>query len=265
MNNQYLEVLQLAPGATETEIKKAYRILSKRHHPDVSKDEKAKEKFIEINEAYRFLTTVGPRPSSMAMSASAYDYDTRAHAYDEWRRSARVYAKKRAREAIRRQQVLTKAVLRGFDVLLIVIVAFNITLVIDKHLPLVPFSNEGMINQQITKTRTPQYDILKVDKYTLYLQFGTLDHLRGGRYENATVYTTTWYDKPLFLDLEIRGRQYRFEQYAGIYGFFSFFTNGILLLALLYRVFVRSLDSQLSVAILILFLSVFQLFIFLKY
>lgn len=56
MQNKYLEILQLQPGATKQEIKKAYRRLSKIYHPDISKDEFAKEKFIEINEAYiRYL------------------------------------------------------------------------------------------------------------------------------------------------------------------------------------------------------------------
>jgi len=53
----YYEVLGLSKGATEEEIKKAYRKLARQYHPDVNKDDKeAAEKFKEINEAYHVLS-----------------------------------------------------------------------------------------------------------------------------------------------------------------------------------------------------------------
>ena len=52
----YYEVLGVDKNATEQEIKKAYRRLARKYHPDVNKDdEKATEKFKEINEAYEVL------------------------------------------------------------------------------------------------------------------------------------------------------------------------------------------------------------------
>lgn len=52
----YYEVLGLQKGATEAEIKKAYRQLAKKYHPDVNKAPDAEEKFKEINEAYEVLS-----------------------------------------------------------------------------------------------------------------------------------------------------------------------------------------------------------------
>ncbi|HHY04995.1 MAG TPA: molecular chaperone DnaJ [Thermoanaerobacterales bacterium] len=52
----YYEVLGVDKNATEQEIKKAYRRLARKYHPDVNKDdENATEKFKEINEAYEVL------------------------------------------------------------------------------------------------------------------------------------------------------------------------------------------------------------------
>ncbi len=52
----YYEVLGAARSATQVEIKKAYRSLARKYHPDVSKDPNAEEKFKGINEAYEILS-----------------------------------------------------------------------------------------------------------------------------------------------------------------------------------------------------------------
>ena len=52
----YYEVLGISRGASEDEIKKAFRKLAKKYHPDVNKDPDAADKFKEINEAYEVLS-----------------------------------------------------------------------------------------------------------------------------------------------------------------------------------------------------------------
>jgi DnaJ-class molecular chaperone len=49
------EVLGVGRTASESEIKSAFRKLAKKHHPDQSKDPKAKERFAEINAAYEIV------------------------------------------------------------------------------------------------------------------------------------------------------------------------------------------------------------------
>ncbi|MBI4290764.1 MAG: DnaJ domain-containing protein [Betaproteobacteria bacterium] len=51
----YYAVLGLDRSATEADIKKAYRRLAKKYHPDVSKEANAEEKFKEVAEAYETL------------------------------------------------------------------------------------------------------------------------------------------------------------------------------------------------------------------
>ncbi|MDD5048808.1 MAG: molecular chaperone DnaJ, partial [Methanoregulaceae archaeon] len=52
----YYEILGIPKNADEKEIKKAYRNLARKYHPDVCKDEGADERFKKINEAYSVLS-----------------------------------------------------------------------------------------------------------------------------------------------------------------------------------------------------------------
>jgi curved DNA-binding protein len=58
----YYEVLGVTRQATDDEIKKAFRKLARKHHPDVAKDKRAaEEKFKELNEAYEVLSDPAKR------------------------------------------------------------------------------------------------------------------------------------------------------------------------------------------------------------
>ena len=51
----YYEILGIKRGASDSEIKSAYRKLARKYHPDVNKTKEAEDKFKEINEAYEVL------------------------------------------------------------------------------------------------------------------------------------------------------------------------------------------------------------------
>ncbi len=52
----YYEVLGVGKQASKDEIKKAYRRLARKYHPDVSQEAEAEAKFKEVNEAYEILS-----------------------------------------------------------------------------------------------------------------------------------------------------------------------------------------------------------------
>jgi len=52
----YYTVLGVERGATDAEIKRAFRKLAQQWHPDVNDDPAAQERFKEINEAYQVLS-----------------------------------------------------------------------------------------------------------------------------------------------------------------------------------------------------------------
>jgi len=56
MSKSLYETLGISENAPADEIKKSYRKLARKYHPDINKDESAVEKFKEINAAYEVLS-----------------------------------------------------------------------------------------------------------------------------------------------------------------------------------------------------------------
>ena len=83
----YYEILGVSKDADEKEIKKAYRKLAKKYHPDVNQgDEVAAEKFKEVSEAYEVLSDADKRKKYDTFGSnydfsSGYDFDPSQYGY----------------------------------------------------------------------------------------------------------------------------------------------------------------------------------------
>ena len=73
MANDYYSVLGVDKGADDATIKKAYRKLAMKYHPDRNPDDKAaEEKFKEVGEAYEVLSNPDKRAAYDRMGHEAF-------------------------------------------------------------------------------------------------------------------------------------------------------------------------------------------------
>ena len=68
----YYDILGVKPDATDAEIKRSYRKLARKYHPDVSKEVGAEEKIKDVNEAYEALKDAERRREYDQLRAGGY-------------------------------------------------------------------------------------------------------------------------------------------------------------------------------------------------
>lgn len=263
MQNRYLEILHLQPGASKQEVKAAYRRLSKQYHPDRNPSADAAEKFLAINEAYRFLMEVGPSPQKEKV---AYAYNPHQAAYEEQRRRAYEYARARAREEKERQDRIMAKLLGYFDKVAVGILLFNLLLAADFLLPRKEEERRILAIHEVNydiRGSSYQYTDFTFEDVRMRVRGEETGEVKGE--EKAVVVSSRLLGVPSEVRVELPRQTLALEQRYSVFRVFGYIIPLLFGLLAGYFFLLPNPDHRLGIALWITVLTVVQLFLFFRF
>ena len=261
MRSYYLDVLGLSGNPSEKEIKSAYRRLSKRYHPDLNPSENAVERFIEIDKAYDYLSTVRREP--------LIHHEETTRAYDprqEWKERIR----RKAWEEERAKRRMMSSILRPFDYLFYAILIFNVILIIDILVPKKTVQQEldkvviGMNRPGKGIIEVYQYDEVYFSDYFMRVDKDLLSWQAPGNRFSLSV--SRIFNVPVSVEVtSMNNKQIKIQPAVGPYHFWIFLIPLLVITGLIYRFCTLTDDSRLTLAIFIRVPAILQLNVLLRY
>lgn len=266
MVDHYLEVLGLRRGASSEEVKNAFRKLAKKYHPDINKSGLAKQKFIEVHEAYKFLLEAGTQP--IPKPIPSYNQTATPNPYEEWKERARAYAFEKAREAEEEQRKILFKVYGFYNYLALIITLFNLLLIVDYLLP------SNVDKQSLTGV----YKVIETSRYgrSTYryndFQFSEV-RLRADIYESraltglkeAQITSTPILGTLLYARFDLPQETVDLEPALSVYRVFVYLIPIVFLLLTGYYVTNKNSHNKLTFAIATGFALIMQLYIFMLF
>lgn len=260
--NKYLDILHLQPGASKDEIKAAYRKLSKKYHPDLNQSAGAESTFIQIQEAYSFLTAKRPYPNKKAVT---YDYVPSQAAYESERRRAYAYARNKAREEKERVDHTRDRVLSYFNIMALLILGINALLAVDYYLPRQEFQEKiTEVTLAVGTARMPgRYLDVAFENYRMRFRRGT--SYGAGQFDRGVVIATPLLKVPLFARFESEGGTLTLRQAYNVYHVFGYLIPGVFVILAIYAFVLRNNDHRLVLAVLTFIFFLMQVILYLRF
>ena len=232
MREHYLEILGLGPHASDDEIKSAFRELSKKYHPDLNKAADAHDKFIEVKEAYEYLTDEVPDVDYV------WTYEDQLAAERE-RRKQEFIRKRRAEraETLRHHRELLIKINNRFRVFALAILSLNTLLGLDYLLPYKSHKQEILATAKVYKSSRyskPTYTYDKIFFEDFEMLMGKGDVYGISDYDKALVYATYLLSIPRYAVITKNGRPRTYNQIFGIYNYFGFIIPGMIIIAIVF-------------------------------
>jgi len=251
MREKYLKILELDANASYQDIKKAYRRLSKKYHPDLNKATDSEDRFIQLNEAYDYL--INPRPEA----AYQTEYPRESEFELKKRKVREFYKKRQEQERIQRKEAILKLT-KIFNLLVGLILAFNVLLAIDFLLPSKEISSAITRIEKVFNRRYYIYDDVYFGEYKLRLPIRQLSIEQPSIIGNLKI-------TPIFSKVKIveyNGLLY--EPLYSIYKTFGVLIPISLLLGLLMFAIAPEKDARPFLACVIMMILFIQLLIFFR-
>jgi curved DNA-binding protein CbpA len=137
VNNYYEAIASLGvkEGATQVEIKEAFRALSKKYHPDLYKGDNG-EAFQRINQAYQYLKRYPDAPTKRTFDSTPQNSYSNSPDYHQAAREHRAERNKaRARKEAHQRATYYAKLFKKAKLFILFVLVLNSLLVIDYLLP----------------------------------------------------------------------------------------------------------------------------------
>ena len=266
MIDSYLQALGLSRGASQEEVKSAFRKLAKQYHPDRNKAKEAKQKFIEVHEAYKFLMEVGTIP--IDTTTSAYESQTQSDPYMEWKERARAYAFQKAKEAEEEQRKILFKIYSYFNYLAVAILGINLLFTIDYVLPKnTDFQSLKGVYRVIETDKygrsVYRYNEFEFEQVRLRAKIDESAHVMG--LEKAEIVSTRILGTLLYARFQLPEEIIDLKPAYSIYRVFIYLIPGIFVFLIGYYWTDKRSHNKLTFAIVVTFGLTMQMYIFLSY
>lgn len=265
---QYYEILGIPSGASQEEIKKAYRRLAKKYHPDVNRSLEATAKFVQIHEAYNAIT--GKKPVGSYPQNSWSDYDEEY----ELRRKVWEYIKQQRIEREKELLETTGKIFYYFNIVLLSAVLFNLALVFDYLLPYQTISDK-FISVSWMGSHTSLNDIeayrksdgnitLRTDIHQFEINVSPRIHLQLGDDDTEITHTSLFKKVIEATAINYRNEKISFQPVFSIYHGFIYLIPVMILVSFIYYFAKNENPNKITFLIILLFIIICQVYIFIS-
>ncbi len=224
----YYKILNIDRYATDLQIKKAYRELALKYHPDKTTLQDAHQKFTEINEAHQVLG----RKESRENYNFVYDYEQfnrdRSGAgssfttVSDWGQAA----KQRARHQQRRdyakseeESIDLQPYVRSVRIVSVLSFLFTFLVILDYFLPKNTFKQT--VEAKLTTYKSTNTIVIATEKFEFPLSYSNSKLIHSG--DQAIVSLSPIFGIQYTLQVDTGIDTYKFSPHYSIYNVFSFF------------------------------------------
>ena len=252
--------LGVPAGASQDEIRAAYRRLARQYHPDVNPDPEAKEKFQQLAAAYQALTKT---PSGEAFAQAFYTPTEQEDPRKAWREAQKAKRAQQKREKELYKQQLLQKVYRTGNFIIGFYMLLTGLFALDYMLPAREYPEEVEQVVRVYSSRRNSRRHLQDDVYFKNFKLHIAKEQGVRCCGEAVVYATPIFGTVLKAEIKQSEGIIVAEPAYGFYHFFGFLIPLAILLGFIYYQLPPTKELKLSVGLLLLFIALFHLILFL--
>ena len=237
---KYFQILGLNENASQDEIKKQYRKLAMRLHPDRNPSPKAKEEFLLLTEAYEILTGKKPAPKTSRSISKSAEKTTEERVKEAKKRIFEQQEKERLENERYFQSLFRGRKWKMLKLTAILGMILSVLILSDYFIPY--HLQETRITQYTTKVDNGGHFVarnlvLTADEESYYLD--KMDFKLFGEYPDVFVVKTWIFHNPTTL---LSDQKTAIQAYPIIFSFYS--VHWIILLVFLLPIFVLTIKRR---------------------